>query len=84
MADSLEKLNISKEFYPFLDNLSKAAEIEDRIPFIGREREIEAVMETLLRKLKNNLLLIGKPGVGKTALITEVASRIKKKSTPPI
>jgi len=84
MTDSLEKLNISKSFYPFLDNLSKAAEIEDRIPFIGREREIEAVMETLLRKLKNNLLLIGNPGVGKTALITEVASRIKKEKTPPI
>ncbi len=84
MTDSLEKLNISKEFHPFLDNLSEAAEIEDRIPFIGREREIEAVMETLLRKLKNNLLLIGNPGVGKTALITEVASRIKKEKTPPI
>ncbi len=84
MTDSLEKLNISKEFHPFLDNLSEAAEVEDRIPFIGREREIEAVMETLLRKLKNNLLLIGNPGVGKTALITEVASRIKKEKTPPI
>lgn len=84
MTDSLEKLNISKKFYPFLDNLSKAAEREDRIPFIGREREIEAVMETLLRKLKNNLFLIGKPGVGKTALITEVASRIKKEETPSI
>ncbi len=84
MIDGLEKLNISKSFYPFLDNLSKAAEIEDRIPFVGREREIEAVMETLLRKLKNNLLLIGNPGVGKTALITEVASRIKKEKTPPI
>ncbi|MEK6406388.1 MAG: ATP-dependent Clp protease ATP-binding subunit [Acidobacteriota bacterium] len=45
-------------------------------PFVGREREITAVLETLCRKLKNNPLLIGKPGVGKTALVIAVASRL--------
>ena len=45
-------------------------------PFVGREREITAVLETLCRKLKSNPLLIGKPGVGKTALVTAVASRL--------
>lgn len=45
-------------------------------PFVGREREIVAVLETLCRKLKNNPLLIGKPGVGKTALVMAVASRL--------
>ncbi|HXU09243.1 MAG TPA: AAA family ATPase, partial [Blastocatellia bacterium] len=45
-------------------------------PFVGREREIIAVLETLCRKLKNNPLLIGKPGVGKTALVMAVASRL--------
>lgn len=45
-------------------------------PFVGREREITAVLETLCRKLKSNPLLIGKPGVGKTALVIAVASRL--------
>ena len=45
-------------------------------PFVGRSREITAVLETLCRKLKSNPLLIGKPGVGKTALVTAVASRL--------
>ena len=45
-------------------------------PFVGREREITAVLETLCRKLKSNPLLIGKPGVGKTALVVAVASRL--------
>jgi len=44
--------------------------------FVGREREITAVLETLCRKLKSNPLLIGKPGVGKTALVTAVAARL--------
>jgi ATP-dependent Clp protease ATP-binding subunit ClpA len=83
MPETLEKLNISKKFHPFLENLSENADKKDRLPFIGRENEIETVMETLMRRLKHNLLLIGKSGVGKTALITEVASRINLKQVPP-
>jgi ATP-dependent Clp protease ATP-binding subunit ClpC len=45
-------------------------------PFVGRKREITAILETLCRKLKSNPLLIGRPGVGKTALVTAVASRL--------
>jgi ATP-dependent Clp protease ATP-binding subunit ClpC len=44
--------------------------------FIGREREMTAILETLCRKLKNNPLLIGKPGVGKTALVAAVATEL--------
>ena len=84
MSNHLDHLNISREFHPFLENLSVNAEKTDRIPFIGRENEIEAVLETLLRKLKNNILLVGKPGVGKTALITELASSINKGAVPDI
>jgi len=51
-------------------------------PFVGREREIIAVLETLCRKLKNNPLLIGKPGVGKTALVMAVASRLCEGDVP--
>jgi len=52
-------------------------------PFVGREREITAVLETLCRKLKNNPLLIGKPGVGKTALVSAVASGLSGSGVPP-
>jgi ATP-dependent Clp protease ATP-binding subunit ClpC len=50
--------------------------------FVGREREMTAVLETLCRKLKNNPLLIGKPGVGKTALVTAVAGRLCAGNVP--
>lgn len=52
-------------------------------PFVGRERELTAVLETLCRKLKNNPLLIGKPGVGKSALVTAVAGRLCAGRVPP-
>ncbi len=83
MSNGFEKLKISEKFHTFLENLSEQAEIKDRIPFIGRDKELEAVMETLLRKLKSNILLVGKPGVGKTALITEFASRINSGDIHP-
>lgn len=51
--------------------------------FVGREREMLAVLETLCRKLKNNPLLIGKPGVGKTALVAAVAERLCVGDVPP-
>jgi ATP-dependent Clp protease ATP-binding subunit ClpC len=51
-------------------------------PFVGREREITAVLETLCRKLKSNPLLIGKPGVGKTALVSAVAARLCEGEVP--
>jgi ATP-dependent Clp protease ATP-binding subunit ClpC len=51
-------------------------------PFVGRERELTALLETLCRKLKNNPLLIGKPGVGKTALVSAVAARLCEGNVP--
>jgi ATP-dependent Clp protease ATP-binding subunit ClpC len=51
--------------------------------FVGREREMTAVLETLCRKLKNNPLLIGKPGVGKTALVAAVATQLCEGNVPP-
>lgn len=49
---------------------------------VGREKEIESMMETLLRKKKNNPLLVGKAGVGKTALVEEFVRRIQRKEVP--
>jgi ATP-dependent Clp protease ATP-binding subunit ClpC len=82
MIPSLEQLNISAEFHPFISHLSEIARKKDRMPFIGRGKEIEAVMETLLRKLKKGIILVGNPGVGKTALITELANRINRGQVP--
>ncbi len=50
--------------------------------FVGREREMTAILETLCRKLKNNPLLIGKPGVGKTALVAAVAAQLCEGNVP--
>ncbi|HUU05299.1 MAG TPA: AAA family ATPase [Patescibacteria group bacterium] len=82
MSPKLEQLNISPEFHPFISNLSDLAGGKERMPFIGREKELEALMETLLRKLKKDIILVGKPGVGKTALITELAHRINRGRVP--
>ncbi|HDJ32654.1 MAG TPA: ATP-dependent Clp protease ATP-binding subunit [Bacteroidetes bacterium] len=65
---------------PVLDNfgidLTKAAE-EDRLdPIIGREREIERLAQILSRRKKNNPILIGDPGVGKSAIVEGLALRI--------
>ncbi len=49
---------------------------------IGREKELDLVMESLLRKKKSNPLLIGPAGVGKTAIVEELARRITEKNVP--
>ena len=73
---------------PVLDNfgrdLTKLA-IEDKLdPVIGREKEIERVAQVLSRRKKNNPVLIGEPGVGKTAIAEGLAIKIIKKKVPRI
>ncbi len=68
---------------PVLDNfgrdLTKAAEEGKLDPIIGREKEIERVAQVLSRRKKNNPVLIGEPGVGKTAIAEGLALRIIQK-----
>ena len=68
---------------PVLDNfgrdLTKFAEIGKLDPIVGREKEIERVAQILSRRKKNNPILIGEPGVGKTAIAEGLALRIVQK-----
>jgi ATP-dependent Clp protease ATP-binding subunit ClpC len=70
----------AKSKTPVLDNfgrdITKLAELGNLDPIVGREEEIERVSQILSRRKKNNPILIGEPGVGKTAIVEGLALRI--------
>lgn len=73
---------------PVLDNfgtdLTKCASEGKLDPVVGREREIQRVVEILCRRKKNNPILIGEPGVGKSAIVEGLARLINKHHTSPV
>ncbi len=73
----------AEEDTPYLDNygidLTKAAEGGKLDPVVGREKEIERIAQILSRRKKNNPILIGEPGVGKSAIAEGLALRIVEK-----
>ena len=73
---------------PVLDNfgrdLTKLAAEDKLDPVVGREKEIERVAQVLSRRKKNNPVLIGEPGVGKTAIAEGLALRIEQRKVPRI
>lgn len=79
---------VEKTKTPVLDNfgrdLTKLAHEDKLDPVVGREKEIERVAQILSRRKKNNPVLIGEPGVGKTAIAEGLALRIVQKKVPRI
>jgi len=78
--ENLRKTADSKSKTPVLDNfgrdLTKAAEENRLDPIVGREKELERISQILSRRKKNNPILIGEPGVGKSAIAEGLALRI--------
>ncbi|MFM8917205.1 MAG: Clp protease N-terminal domain-containing protein, partial [Bacteroidota bacterium] len=83
-----KKTGDSKSKTPVLDNfgrdLTKAAEEGKLDPIVGREKEIERVSQILSRRKKNNPILIGEPGVGKSAIAEGLALRIVQRKVSRI
>ncbi|WP_179402241.1 type VI secretion system ATPase TssH [Burkholderia guangdongensis] len=69
---------------PFAIDLTDKARRGDIDPVFGRDREIQQMVDVLARRRKNNPILVGEPGVGKTALVEGLALRVAERSVPNV
>jgi ATP-dependent Clp protease ATP-binding subunit ClpA len=83
-SKSAKKRDSEKVLAKYTTNLIKSAEKKLIDPLIGREREVFRLAQTLTRKKKNNAIMVGEPGVGKTAIVEGLAVAISKNEVPDV
>lgn len=82
ITDKAQDGQKNKELEKYCVNLVEVAKQGKLDPITGRDNELERVMQILIRKSKNNPILLGEPGVGKTAIVEALAQAIADKKVP--
>jgi ATP-dependent Clp protease ATP-binding subunit ClpA len=83
-SNNISDANDETALGKYTTELVKLAKVGKIDPVIGRHSEVERVMQTLCRRKKNNPLLVGEPGVGKTAIAEGLALRISENDVPDV